>query len=315
MITFDAKSKVMRNPLIKYHHPSLKMIDLIILMIFGFLVMMFIGVVILIPFFGIHVMEGFSAGADYSDPHNVFILKYFQIVSQFGVFILPAFIFALLVSERPAGYLRIDQKPYWLFLTGGIILIFIILPFLNWLIDLNAAVTFPQALSKLETWFRTIEDEAAELTEAFLATKNFGGFLINLLMVGLFAALGEELIFRGVLIPIFRDWFRSTHLAVIVTSLIFSAFHLQFYGIIPRFVLGLMLGYLFVWSGSLWIPVIIHFVNNGMAVLMSYLAALNIISSNYEDFGSTSSRWLIVGSFILTLLIMMALHRRRIRMT
>jgi len=106
----------------------------------------------------------------------------------------------------------------------------------------------PEVLSRVEIWMRNSEESAEKLTDAFLSSASWTGFLVNLLMIAVLAAVGEELIFRGILIKIFHEWTRNLHVAVIISALLFSAFHLQFYGFFARLALGLVLGYLFVWT-------------------------------------------------------------------
>jgi len=97
-----------------------------------------------------------------------------------------------------------------------------------------------------------------------------GALALNILIIAILPAFGEELIFRGVLQKILSDLFRNKHAAVWVTALFFSAVHLQFFGFLPRLILGLAFGYLYLWSGTLWLPIIAHFVNNAVPALGAF---------------------------------------------
>jgi hypothetical protein len=187
------------------------------------------------------------------------------------------------------------------------------LPFLNWLIDINNGIHLPAYLSRIETWMRDSENTLQELTDAFLITDKWGGFFINLVMIGGLAAVGEELIFRGILVRLIREWTKNVHLAVIIPAILFSAFHLQFYGFFGRTVLGIMLGYLFVWSGSLWVPILVHFLNNAMAVILAFLTRKGIFTTDIESFGSSENGLIIGGSSIMMVLTMGIIyyHERR----
>jgi len=110
--------------------------------------------------------------------------------------------------------------------------------------------------------------------------------LFNIFMIAIVAAIGEELIFRGVIQKIFARWTGNIHLAIIITGFLFSLIHLQFYGFFPRWLLGVMFGYLMVWSGTLWLPIFAHFVNNAVAVLVSYLIHKGTISEGIWEFGA-----------------------------
>jgi len=100
---------------------------------------------------------------------------------------------------------------------------------------------------------------------------SFGSFLLNMLMVAVIPAVGEELLFRGVIQKLLQKLVNNAHLAIIITAILFSAMHFQFYGFLPRWIMGIILGYLFYWSGNIWYPIIAHFLNNGFQVLMVYL--------------------------------------------
>ena len=119
-------------------------------------------------------------------------------------------------------------------------------------------------------------------------------------MIALLPALGEELMFRGVLQRLFHDWTKNIHVSIFLAALVFGLFHLQFYGLLPRVFLGMVLGYLFYWTGSLWVPIFVHFMNNASAVIAAYFESTGATSAKWEDFGSTDNIFLIIGSFLLT---------------
>ena len=96
-------------------------------------------------------------------------------------------------------------------------------------------------------------------------------FLFNLLIIAIIPALGEELFFRGYLQQTITKWTISPHIGIIITAVLFSAIHFQFYGLIPRFILGVLLGYIFLWSNNLWLPIIAHFVNNAQVLIISFV--------------------------------------------
>jgi len=277
----------------------LKILALVMVMIVTFLVVLAVGVAFSIPFFGKDLLDNIAAISDYSAPETIFALKYFQIVNQIGFFIAPAAIFVFLTDDSFFRYLKLNGGLKRLSIIFGFIALIVSLPFINWLVQVNGAMHLPEFLSGFENWMRDAEDKAEKLTGAFLATDSWGGFTVNLFMIALLAAVGEELIFRGILVRLFREWTRNTHLAVIIPALLFSALHLQFYGFFGRFVLGLVLGYLFIWSGSLWVPIIVHFLNNAMAVILSFLYQRGIIRADLESFAASNDTLVIIGSLVL----------------
>jgi membrane protease YdiL (CAAX protease family) len=115
------------------------------------------------------------------------------------------------------------------------------------------------------------EAQMAEMTKQLLVMKSIPVLLINLLMLAIIPAVGEEFIFRGCLQKIFGRWIGNYHIAIWITAIIFSGIHFQFYGFMPRMLLGALFGYLLVWSGSLWLPILAHFMNNGVAVVTAYV--------------------------------------------
>ena len=135
-------------------------------------------------------------------------------------------------------------------------------------------------LNGIEIWMKNSEEKAKVLTDAFTEGDSLGVLFLNLIVIALLAALSEELFFRGVLQKVLIECTRNKHLGVWIGAIIFSAFHMQFYGFLPRMLMGAFLGYLFLWSGSLWLGIFAHFINNGMAVLIIWLINKNVIPEN-----------------------------------
>jgi len=227
-------------------------------------------------------------------------LYIFQLINQIGVFILPPLLFAYLFSTNSGRYLKISLMPSLKVLLLAGISIYTILPFINWLTEINAHMTFPAALAGIGDWMKAKEEQADMLTQIFLSVKSPGGMVLNLLVIALIPAVGEELLFRGLLQRLLGEWTRNVHAGVILTAFIFSAIHLQFFGFLPRFLLGLMLGYLLEITQSLWVPVFAHFVNNATLVILFYLHYNGFITIKMEDFGSSHNYFVIVFSLLVT---------------
>ena len=232
-------------------------------------------------------------------------MKIAQGLSSIMMFVVPPIVYYYLTrSERrmQALGLRSLNKPWLLFLLLGIALMFVSLPVTNQLTRWNESMSLGGAFAKLEEYLKTLEEMAAATTEKMLKADSIGGLLLNLLVIALIPAIGEELTFRGVLQQgLTRKM--NPHVAIILSAAIFSFIHFQFYGFLPRMFLGILLGYMFYVSGSLWTSILMHFVNNGTAVLLYYLNNKGIVSIDPETFGSTQYSWLISISFVVTTLL------------
>lgn len=200
---------------------------------------------------------------------NIELLKLIQIITSIGMFIIPAFIYAKLQSKDWLGYLKLVPVPFYLVFLAVIISL-AASPALDYSMQLNKGMKFPPFLKDLEAWMLLKELKMEEITKKFIIMSSLPVLLINLVMLAIIPAIGEELIFRGGLQRIFRRWTGNYHLAIWLTAIIFSTIHFQFYGFLPRMFLGALFGYMLVWSGSLWLPIIGHFLNNAIAVFTAY---------------------------------------------
>jgi len=293
--------------------PVTKLVFVILMVISGFILFFLAGILLAIPLFHINLLTNMAILSDYKDPRVVPLLKYFQIIQSVGFFIIPALLAGLFFDGNPARYLKMDRKTPSFILLITLIIMLVSLPMINYMVSVNEMMKLPQFLQGIENWMKDAEDQAAQLTDAFLGTETVSGLLVNLFMIAILPAFGEEMLFRGVLQRLFSEWFRNVHVGIIFTAFIFGAIHLQFYGILPRMFLGLMFGYLYYWSGSLWLPIFAHFLNNGSAVIVSFLGNRGIIHGQYEEFGATENGWLIVTSFILTGLLLLIVYLKRIK--
>jgi membrane protease YdiL (CAAX protease family) len=161
-----------------------------------------------------------------------------------------------------------------------------VIPFINYLAELNMKMEFP--VRALDQVLRSLESAAEEMMVAFTAAKNVSGLLVNLLMIGLIASVGEELIFRGLLQRLLTQMLKNSHLAILVTAVLFSAFHFQFFSFLPRFILGVILGYLLYYGRSIWYPILAHFVNNVMGVIYYYFYSRGSTDDMLEEIGTSS---------------------------
>ena len=138
-------------------------------------------------------------------------------------------------------------------------------------------------MSGFEKWAREIEDQLAEATERFTHFNNVGEFIFGLIAISILPGIGEEVMFRGVLQNGLHRLSKNKHLAIWISAFIFGAIHMQFFGLVPRMMLGAVFGYLYVWSGNIWYPIIAHAINNGIGVTMAYATQFSESDINLDD--------------------------------
>ena len=202
------------------------------------------------------------------DPAND--IKLLQALTVCTIFILPALLTAVLCSRNPVADYYAAQPLSRKNVKRVIAASLTLLPCINLIHYYNKMLRLPSWMSGIEKWMQDTEAAAEQAMELILKADSIGGLAINIVIVAILAALSEEFIFRGLLFRWLRDTISNHHWVVWITAILFSAIHLQFYGFIPRLLLGAWLGYLLVWTGSLWAPILAHFANNLMGVLLYY---------------------------------------------
>ncbi len=243
-------------------------------------------------------------------------LKWLQFIQTLVTFILPSVICAWLwdADKRPFAWLKMEHAPSWQDALLAVAVMICAIPAINLLADLNSRIDLPESLGALEQWMTQRETEAADLTQRFLQADNIGMLLVNIGLMALFPAIAEEISFRGTLQQLFTNHQSSSlegrsggvpHLAIWATAVVFSAIHFQFYGFIPRMLMGAAFGYVFAWSGNLWLPILMHFTNNAVAVIAFYAL------TNYADtIGAGTTWWIGVLSLMITCLGLLIFYRR-----
>jgi uncharacterized protein len=289
-----------KQPILESLTPFTRLLFSLLLIISCFAFTFLIGLLLAGPLFGTGVKDMISSLSDFDNPHSLMLLKYFQVLQSAGLFIIPVLLAGYFFERSGIRYIHLDKPGRGNLYPVSFLMMFAALPFINWMVTMNEMMTLPGFMNDLEEWMKTSEDQATRLTEAFMKMPSAGTFLFNMVMIALLPAIGEEFLFRGLLQRLLKEWLGNIHLAIFISAFLFSALHMQFYGFIPRMVLGIMFGYLFYWSGSLWVPIWAHFINNGAAVIVAYLTQRGLIDVAYENFGATDNVYLIVLSILVT---------------
>lgn len=202
-----------------------------------------------------------------TNPANADAVKMVQLISSGFMFLLPSLIFARIVNRQPLKHLGLTTRANWT--QAGFVALMIFTGFFlsGALGELSYHIPLPE---KTATMFKNWEKEYTDQVMAIANMQSLTDYLYSLVVIALAPAIFEELVFRGVLQQLFVRWTRSAWIGIIITSIIFSAIHFSFYGFLSRFALGMVLGFIFYYSNSLWLNILAHFLNNGFAVTAMY---------------------------------------------
>ncbi len=217
----------------------------------------------------------------------------------FGLILIPFFIRRWSKTEE-----KIFEQPFYILPFTLVILIVIVFMGLNSIfIEWNQNFKFPEALGGLEESLRSMENQLTELTAYLTTFDSTSQVVVAFIVIAILPAIGEELVFRGILQ---KELFRGTkniHLSIWIAAAIFSGIHMQFYGFVPRMLLGALFGYLYHWSGNLTLSMLAHFVNNGVTVIALYLHQQKLIDIDIES--TESAPWqAVLFSAIFTALLL-----------
>ncbi|MFA6701327.1 MAG: CPBP family intramembrane glutamic endopeptidase [Dysgonamonadaceae bacterium] len=264
--------------------------------IFYLLLFSFLGLLVAISFLAM-----FGSIFGLTSVTDVWYIRISSILQEVFVFLLPAYIVAVLSDKKPLKLMELhggDKLASGIIL--GIILFCLAYPFISYVTQWNTQIEFPDALKNVETWMRNMEDAAKQTTDQLLAGNNIGNLVLNILLVAGLAALSEEIFFRGALQTLLNKAFKNGHAAVWVSAIIFSSIHFQFYGFFARLLMGAILGYLFLYSKNLWVPIIVHFFNNAMVIITNQFWGESEWTTEVDSKLATIP--LAVSSLIITIL-------------
>ena len=296
----------------KEQGPLSKVLIFISALLTGFGLSTIIGLVCVQLFFGLDVFSNPELLTQFNNPAILSSLKFMQLLHSVGIFILPVLLFAYTTSGSVSAYLKMNKVPniFWFGIT--VLMMFVSLPIVNFLVEMNGNMVLPDALEPIETWMKNKEESAMMITELFLQMDSPSAYMYNILIVGIIPALGEELLFRGLIQKQVIKRTGNYHIGIWVAAFLFSAIHLQFYGFFPRFILGAIFGYLFVWSGSLWVPILAHFINNAGAVTVQYIFGAEFTENTIDSFGTETRDLFFLGlSLILAFSILRTAWKNR----
>ncbi len=251
------------------------------------------------------------------------VIRISVVLQDLIIFILPAIATAMVVTRLPAQLLCIDRKPRLSIVLITMAVMLCATPALNAVIEWNSNWHLPDSMANVEQFFRQLEDGAEATTKLLMSGASIPSLIISILIVGLLAGFSEELFFRGAFQRIMSQMNLNIHVVIWLVAFIFSAFHLQLFGFVPRMLLGAFLGYLLYWSKSLWVPIIAHSFNNTLVVISEYIKTNSSTPSNdavsLSDLGSSlaspSDIIIVIASLVLTVIGIIYLRNHTLRHT
>lgn len=244
------------------------------------------------------LIDGNSALMD-ANLYSLTSLRLSQGVSTVCWLLLSSLAYLYLFQDNGRSFLKMKRINSSNILILSVLLVFTIQPLVGFLGAINNSFSFPESMVAFEQSLKNMEEMATSLINRMLSDRSMSGILINIFIIAVMAAVIEEIFFRGCLQQLIQKIVRNKHVAVWATAIIFSLVHMQFYGFLPRILLGAMLGYLFVWSSNLWIPIIAHFINNFTAVVLQILFYGTSKYDRMENFDLKNDLWLLPISLLL----------------
>lgn len=252
-----------------------------------------LGFLIALPFFDGSLLE---LTAQVSNPILYPQVKIPALIVQgsatfFGLIMVPSLYWFGVEKQNVLMLVRLKSARPALLALVAILVVLFMAPN-SVIIDWNAHISLPDFMQTFENAAHHLEDQAEQLTRFFTTFDSGAQFIFVFFIVAVFPAIGEELVFRGMLQVKVQQATGSAHLGIWISAVLFSAIHLQFFGFVPRVFLGALFGYLYLWSGNLLIPVFAHFVNNGFSVILIYLQQLGKLDIHVD--GTDRAPWSVV---------------------
>ncbi|WP_293311180.1 CPBP family intramembrane glutamic endopeptidase [Pedobacter sp. UBA5917] len=249
-------------------NPFLQLLLLLFYAVIGGLVFGILAIVIVLMVYGWGMLSHLYLILS-GDPKYIDGFKVIQILSSVGTFILPPIALAWTEREKVNGFYSFKQPKFTLAIIVLAIMI-LSMPFMEWTAIWNQKMVLPDFLKRIEEWMKEKEATAAKMTIQLITVRSNFDFIVNLIMIAVIPAIGEELMFRGGVQRSLNRAFGNPHLAIWLCAIIFSAIHVQFYGFVPRMLLGAGFGYLYYYSGNIWYSMLAHFLNNAYAVCAAF---------------------------------------------
>lgn len=245
--------------------------------------------------------------------HSSSVMRLTMAIQSICLFLIPSSAFIFFCQGNSREYLTSGRKQNLLFCILAILLIVIIQPLISAIGHYNQQLILPESFAAIENWMKASEENAEKAINILLSNKSITSLLLNIFVLAIIAGITEEVFFRGCMQQIFEKITSNKHSAIWITAFIFSAIHFQFYGFVPRLLLGALLGYLFVWSGNIILPIIVHSCNNAISVFFAFLYIGTPTYDELNNITPDNNALLILSSLAITAFLIYFLYRNRIR--
>jgi len=252
----------------------------------------------LLLFFGEEVYNVISSSESMAGEH-LNLVRFLQIILSIGIFGAPPLVYMIISKQRDWSFFKLNKIPPLTLFSLTLLIMALSAPVIIWALEVNQNMSFPSALRGLESYLRDLEEKNEQMLKALLIMNSRFDFMVNFLMIAIVPALVEELLFRGSLQQMLHKALGDIHIAIFITGMFFSFIHFQFYGFFPRVLLGILFGYLFYWSGNLWVPIFAHFLNNAVQVVMLYLFQSGRTSYDVEKMPAFSPYITMIATVLL----------------
>jgi uncharacterized protein len=291
--------------LLKAKSPGMQFLILISFALASFFIIGLIGTVILSQVTGMSLDTMSNPSKwDYNSTTLVTVIRGMQVIQFVSLFLIPTFLCARLFSTNSKKYLGLQIPSNLGYFLVGVGIMLLAIPAVNFLGEINRQVQFPAGIAK---WMKEQEAEASKTIKALLSKHTIKDLLLNIITVAGLAAVGEELLFRGMAQRLLIKMFKNPWAGIIVAAFLFSAMHIQFYGFVPRFVLGILLGVIYWYSGSLWTAMFAHFMYDAVLIVVVYFNPESLNDENTLNLSNVA----LVAAVSLGIVVSLVLWMKR----
>jgi membrane protease YdiL (CAAX protease family) len=299
------------NDLLRFGNrkPWLSLISLILISLGGLIVGQFVAMLLVTKIYSLSMFQVIEMVSNISDyPEYKAAIYLLQGLSAVFAFILAPWFYLRFIEKSNFSILSpnpgIEIIPVILALLISVVFMAVNFKFAEW----NAQMVLPEFLKDVEAWMRLQEDKLEEATMFLTSINSLSELVLAMIVIAIIPAIGEEFLFRGLIQNQLHSWTKNAHWAIWLTGVLFSAIHIQFYGFVPRMLLGVLFGYMYLWSGNILYPMLAHFANNGFQVAMLYLYKQELTSFNIDE--TESVPWTVFFTSAIISVVLILSYRR-----